>query len=112
MAKITTAELKQIMSARDDLSHARKEVRRAEAELEVLEKSVMDRLRAGVAIDSKTMTASIATEDGICRPAWKDEYLAHMLAEHDVAESAAENDVRAKYPPGPREKLAIAFVTK
>ncbi len=110
--KITTADIREILSTREAVAAARKSLRLIEANLGSLEKNLINLLRVGVAVDSKTYEAIIAMEEGVCRPPWKDEYLDHMAEVHFVLRAPAEELVRERHPAEKREVLSIRLLKK
>ena len=106
LATITEEELNELETRRAEKKEFDQQLKRAVMACEELEQDIMNRLRAGAKVQG-TKTAVIEEKSAGSRPAWKDEYLEHMVHEHQANPVAEENAVKDKYPPKPIYHLVV-----
>lgn len=107
--KISDVELFQIVLLQTTISEMTEKMKALAAEEEALSEAIMGRLRAG-ATCTGTMQAFIDKKTGRSTPAWKDEFITHMMKDHGAIKKDIEAQMKAKYPAKQTEILAIANV--
>lgn len=108
---VTEVELRGIETYRIQCERLKSQLKDVEAALKAAELAVTHKLARGAECIGP-LRAVIEQKDGPCRPSWKDEHLEHMESVHGIAPAAVENELRAKYPAKPHERLVIIHKTE
>jgi|SRR5688572_290492 len=103
---LTETDLRVILAAQERIEKQEKALKEERALLAQLEKEAMLAIQNGAKIEGE-LSAYIGSEPGKCSPKWKEEYVAHMVAEHKVDEKAFVAEIQAKYPAGPGKKTLV-----
>lgn len=109
MLKLTEAELRTVVSARDEVAVLKSRLATLEKELEAQEEAVIAKLKQGAKIEGR-LTASVHEEEGPRRPQWKNLYLDHFVVEHGMVKAVLESQVKADTKPSVKEVLDIAIL--
>lgn len=104
---VEQSALRKILKLKNTAAETRALLRDLEASIAEAEHDVSVLLEADAKVEKGELGAAIAVEKGSCRPPWKDVFLEHMTAIHDLAAKAAEEEIRAKYPPEDKQRLVI-----
>jgi len=104
---ITDGVLQDVVDIRARLKQAKALVKDLEAQEAILAGDVMKLLADNVPCVGK-MQAFIDQKDGRSTPAWKEEYITHMMAEHKAIKKQIEAAMKLKYPAKPKDVLVIA----
>ena len=105
---ITESELMMVESMQAEVARIKRELAKAEGELENQENSIIQRLQQGAEVLSDKLMASLQTKVGPSRPKWKEEYVAHMEAEHNKNAKEIQAEMQQKYPGSETTKLVVA----
>ncbi|NDD54106.1 hypothetical protein EBZ39_09550 [bacterium] len=105
---ITESELMMFESMQMQMAQMKRELAKIEGELENQENSIIQRLQQGAEVLSDKFSATLQTKVGPSRPKWKEEYVAHMEAEHNKNAKEIQAEMQQKYPGNETAKLVIA----
>lgn len=106
---LTQQRLKEIVSLREGVKILADTLKREEAMLAELEALAMSFVKEG-AVEPGSLTAAVNEVTGRSSPKWKEEYVDHMIAEHNLDKDSIEKSMKVKYPAKVVEKLAVSEI--
>lgn len=111
---VTETEVENVIALRRLTEEKENELASIQKRLKEAEITVMDKLRDGLPVKSNLWVAAldIVTAPGKASPKWKEEYIAHFVAEHKGDREIIEKEMLVKYPAVPKDTTALVIAEK
>jgi hypothetical protein len=109
MAKITQAEIVNLVTDEENLKALRKKVRDLESKVANDRMAFVSRLDEGAKIEKGRYMLTVEEGDKRLSISWKDLYLSHQKDVHGIAPELAEEEARKLYPAEKYRALVIGI---